>query len=397
MRLFSCCLVLLLSIQGALAQAPAPTGYQTEADQAFLFDPASGAVLFEKQADKLFAPASMSKLMTLVLLFKKLKAGEISLQTEFPVSLYAWKNGGAPSRTTAMLIPLNTNAKVLDLLQGITVQNANDACIAVAEGLAGSEDAFAQLMNDEARRIGLEKSTFGNSTGLPHPGNLMTARELALLADHIIKEYPEYYPYFAQKEFKFRSHNFRNMNPLLQANIGADGLRFGFTEGTGYGVVASAIRDGRRLIMVMNGLETDKERKEEAIKFLSWGFVGFKPYKVFESNEIVGQARVWGAEKRTIAVRAKTDVKIPLPIASKDKQVETSIIYRGPLKPPIREGDKIGDLIVSSKSGTSNTTPLYAAESIEPGGLVRRGIDTIVFQIDELVAKAVRKVFKKQT
>ena len=168
-----------------------------------------GSVLFEKNADKLFAPASMAKIMTLEVVFKKLKAGEITLDTEFPVSLHAWKTGGAPSRTTSMFVPLNQTAKVGDLIQGITVQNGNDACIAVAEGLSGSEDGFAQAMTEEARALGLEKSTFGNSTGLPNPTNQMTARELAKLSVYVIKEYPNYYAYFGQKEFKIPDARFQ--------------------------------------------------------------------------------------------------------------------------------------------------------------------------------------------
>ena len=188
MRLLFFFFSLLVLPQLAAAQ-PSAT-FQTAASEAILIDVDSGTVLFEKNADKLFAPASMSKIMTLEILFKKLRAGEISLETEFPVSLYAWKTGGAPSRTTSMFVPLNQSAKVGDLIQGIAVQNANDACIAVAEGLAGTDDAFAQMMTEEARALGLEKSTFGNSSGLPHPSNLMTARELAKLSIHVIKEYP---------------------------------------------------------------------------------------------------------------------------------------------------------------------------------------------------------------
>lgn len=354
-------------------------GFQTTAQEAILIDMESGGVLFEKDADKLFAPASMSKLMTLAVLFKKLKSGEISLGTEFPVSLYAWRTGGAPSRTTAMFVPLNTTANVGDLLQGITVQNANDACIAIAEGLSGTEDAFAQLMTDEARALGLEKSTFANSTGLPNPGNLMSARELAKLAIYLIKEFPEYYPYFAQKEFKYRTHNFKNLNPLLSSNIGIDGLKLGFTEDVGYGIVASALKDGRRLVMVMNGLESEKERREESVKFLSWGFVNFKPVKLFSSGEIVGTARVWGAEKRHVALKANTDVKILLPITAKNPVIKAKIVYKGPVKPPVKEGDAVGELRITSDAGTSNSVPLYAAEEVHPGGLVTKGIDSLVF------------------
>ena len=292
MRFFLLSLSLFAYAQFAAAE-PSVT-FQTAATEAILIDASTGAILFERNADKLFAPASMSKIMTLEILFKKLKAGEISIDTEFPVSLYAWKTGGAPSRTTSMFVPLNQTAKVSDLIQGIAVQNANDGAIAVAEGLAGTDEAFGQMMTDEARALGLEKSTFGNSSGLPNPANLVTARELAKLSMYVITEYPEYYKYFAQKEFKFRTYNFKNINPLLSASIPVDGLKLGFTEKVGYGIAASAEKDGRRLVAVMNGFESEKDRREETLKLLSWGFVSFKSYKVFDKDEVVGAARVWG-------------------------------------------------------------------------------------------------------
>jgi D-alanyl-D-alanine carboxypeptidase (penicillin-binding protein 5/6) len=396
-RFLLTCAVLLAAASGVLA-APAPAnGFETEADQAILLDAETGAVLFEKKADVLFAPASMSKLMTLAVLFRKLKAGEISQQTEFPVSQYAWRTGGAPSRTSAMFAPLNSTVTVGDLMQGIAVQIANDGCIVVAEGLAGSEAAFVEKMTEEARALGLTKSTFGNSTGLPHPDNKMTARELAQLALHIIREYKDFYPVFAQKEFKFRSHTFRNLNPLIAANGGVDGLMVGFAEGAGFGVVASATRDNRRLIMVMNGFDTVKDRKEEALKFLNWGFGNFRAYKVFASGDVAGQVRVWGGDKRRMDVKVLADVKIPLPINAKDRQIETKIVYKGPVKTPIKEGDRIGDLVVTSQAGTSNTVPVYAGESLEAAGMVRKGLDTIVFELDAFVSTTVKRVFKKQT
>ena len=370
--------VLLLFVVSQTLAQPSST-FQTEAVEGILMDVESGAVLFEKQADKLFAPASMSKVMTLALLFKKLKAGEISLETEFPVSLNAWKTGGAPSRTSAMFIPLNTTAKVGELIQGIAVQNGNDACIAVAEGLAGTEDSFAQMMTDEARAIGLEKSTFGNSSGLPHPANLMTARELAKLAIYVIHEYPEQYSYFAQKDFKYRVHNFVNLNPLLAANIGADGLKIGFTEGAGYGIVASAVKDGRRLVMVLNGFEKEKDRKEDSTKLLAWGFTNFKAYKVFNSGDVVGEARIWGSDKRHISLKTKSDIKILLPVAAKDQRIKAQIVYKGPLKPPVKDGDKVAEVRITSEAGTSNAAPLYAAEDMQPAGMVTKGIDSLVF------------------
>jgi D-alanyl-D-alanine carboxypeptidase (penicillin-binding protein 5/6) len=375
-------LPLLLSViclMSHVAWGQTPPSFQTQAAQAILVDVDSGAVLFEKQADKLFAPASMAKLMTLAVVFKKLKAGEISLETEFPVSVYAWRTGGAPSRTTAMFIPLNSTAKVGDLIQGITVQNANDACIAIAEGLAGTDEAFAQIMTDEARDIGLEKSTFGNSTGLPNPANQVTARELSRLAMHLIKEYPNYYTYFSQKEFKYRNYNFKNFNPILNSPIGVDGLNVGFTKDVGYGITASAVKDGRRLIAVMNGFETERERREESVKFLSWGFANFKAVKVFDGGEIIGDARVWGAIKRHVPVMAKSEVRILLPVTAKNPLIKAKIVYKGPLKPPVKQGEYVGEIRITSDAGTSVSVPLYAAEDLQPAGVVSKGIDSLVF------------------
>jgi len=394
MRLALLFLLLLLCPHAAGAQSAGT--FQTSAAEAILIDVDTGTVLFEKNADKLFAPASMSKIMTLEVLFKKLKAGEISLDTEFPVSLHAWKTGGAPSRTTSMFVPLNQTAKVGDLIQGITVQNGNDACIAVAEGLSGSEDGFAQAMTEEARALGLENSTFGNSTGLPNPANQMTARELAKLSIHVIKEYPAYYSYFGQKEFKYRTHVFKNLNPLLNAAIPSDGLKIGFAEGAGYGITASAAKDGRRLVAVMNGFDSERERREDTAKFLNWGFVNFKAFKVFAKDETVGEARVWGGQKWSVPLKTKSDAMILLPVNAKDHRIKAQIVYLGPLKPPVKEGDRVGELrITSEANGTSNAAPLYAAADMQAGGMVSKGVDSVLLGVNSYVSQAVAKLLKK--
>jgi D-alanyl-D-alanine carboxypeptidase (penicillin-binding protein 5/6) len=394
MRLILLLLSLFVSVQFAAAEPP--VAFQTSATEAILIDAGTGATLFEKNADKLFAPASMSKIMTLEILFKKLKAGEISMDTEFPVSLYAWKTGGAPSRTTSMFVPLNQSAKVSDLIQGIAVQNANDGAIAVAEGIAGTDDAFGQMMTDEARALGLEKSTFGNASGLPNPANLVTARELAKLSMYVITEYPEYYKYFAQKEFKFRSYNFKNLNPLLSASIPVDGLKLGFTENVGYGIAASAEKDGRRLVAVMNGFPSERDRREETLKLLGWGFVSFKSYKVFDKDEVVGAARVWGGQKWSVPLKTSSEVRILLPVTAKDLRIKAQIVYQGPLKPPVQEGDKVAEVrITSDSTGTSNAAPLYTAANLEAGGVVRKGIDSVLLGVNSYVAQAVTKLLKK--
>src|SRR6185312_6202245 len=262
-----------------LAEA-ADSAFTTKAQRAILMDAETGAVLFQQNADQLAPPASMSKLMTLAVLFRAIKTGRIKLTDEFVMSVNAWRNGGAPSGTSAMMVPVNTKATVNELLQGVIVQSGNDAAMCIAEGMAGTEAAFARMMNEEARRIGLTKSTFANATGLGDPNHLMTARELAMLARYIISEYPDFYPLFAQKEFLYRKHRFINRNPLLSANIGADGLKTGHIAASGY--------------VLVGGLEKAPQRKDEAVKLLDWGFKSFSAVRVFDEGEIIGKARVWG-------------------------------------------------------------------------------------------------------
>ena len=350
---------------------------ETKAEYAYLLDVETKTVLFEKNSNELMQPASMSKLMTLAIIFEQIKSGKITLETEFPVSEHAWRTGGAPSGTAAMFAPLNTNITVSDLIQGIAVQSGNDACIIAAEGLAGSDEAFANMMTDYARKIGLKKSTFGNSSGLPHPDQLMTASELAWLALHIIEEYPEDYHYLGQREFPYRKHKFYNRNPLIAVKtIESDGLKTGYTEESGYGIVASAVENGRRLILVINGLESKKQRRAEAMRLLDWGFHAFSKFTVFGADEIVGEALVWDGEKRYVQLRGDGDVRVLLPKDATRQRLHGEIVYRGPVITPIQEGDPIGELRVTGSGGIEAKAPLYAAESIKRGGIIRQGFDS---------------------
>ncbi len=349
---------------------------ETSAPYAYLFDVETKTVLFEKNSDELMKPASMSKLMTLAIVFEQLKSGKLTLESEFPVSEHAWRTGGAPSGTAAMFAPLNTDISVSDLVQGIAVQSGNDACIIVAEGIAGTDEAFARMMTQYARNIGLEKSTFGNSSGLPHPDQLMTSRELAMLALHLIEEYPEYYHYFGQKEFPYRKHKFYNRNPLVRSNFPSDGLKTGYTKESGYGIVASAVENGRRLILVLNGLESSKMRRAEATRIFNWGFRAFAKFTVFNSDEVVGEALTWGGEKRYVPLRGDGDVRVLLPKDVSKQRLRGEIVYRGPVITPIQEGDEIGYLRVTGDDGIEATAPLYAAESIGRAGIIQQGFDS---------------------
>jgi len=360
-----------------LAEA-ADSAFTTKAQRAILMDAETGAVLFQQNADQLAPPASMSKLMTLAVLFHAIKSGHIKLTDEFVMSVNAWRNGGAPSGTSAMMVPVNTKATVNELLQGIIVQSGNDAAMCIAEGMAGTEAAFARMMNEEARRIGLTKSTFANATGLGDPNHLMTARELAMLARYIISEYPDFYPLFAQKEFLYRKHRFINRNPLLSANIGADGLKTGHIAASGYGLVGSAVQDGKRLIVVVGGLEKAPQRKDEAVKLLDWGFKSFGAVRVFDEGEIIGKARVWGGTTWYVPLAAKGEVTFTLPKYPANQRLSAEIVYKAPLKPPVKKGDQVATLKISSSSSASTEVPLYATEDVRKGGIVRQGMDSLV-------------------
>ncbi len=360
-----------------LARA-ADSAFTTKAQRAILMDAETGAVLFQQNADQLAPPASMSKLMTLAVLFRAIKTGHIKLTDEFVMSVNAWRNGGAPSGTSAMMVPVNTKTTVNELLQGVIVQSGNDAAMCIAEGMAGSEAAFARMMNEEARRIGLTKSTFANATGLGDPNHLMTARELAMLARYIISEYPDFYPLFAQKEFLYRKHRFINRNPLLSANIGADGLKTGHIAASGYGLVGSAVQDGKRLIVVVGGLEKAPQRKDEAVKLLDWGFKSFSAVRVFDEGEIIGKARVWGGTTWYVPLAAKGEVTFTLPKYPANQRLSAEIVYKAPLKPPVKKGDQVATLKISSSSSASTEVPLYATEDVRKGGIVSQGVDSLV-------------------
>jgi D-alanyl-D-alanine carboxypeptidase (penicillin-binding protein 5/6) len=348
--------------------------------QAILMDADSGAVLFQRNADQLVPPASMSKLMLLIMMFMALRSGEIKLDSDFLMSEYAWRTGGAPSRTVSMFVPLGKTATVDELLKGIIVQSGNDAAISVAENMLGSEPLFAEAMTAEARRLGLKKSVFKNATGLHHPEHLMTVREIAHLARHIIREYPEYYPMFAQREFLYRHHKFQNRNPLLGLVPGVDGLKTGYLKESGYGIVASAKQDNRRLIIAINGATTPEERKDDGRRLLEWGFRNFSEAKLFEPGEVVGHARVWGGELMYMPLVGGEDgVSVVLPRFPANPKVSARIFYHGPLKPPLKKGDQVATLRVTTVNDATSEVPLYAAEDVNRAGFVRRGLDSLLY------------------
>src|SRR5258706_867779 len=348
--------------------------FQTLAPYAVLIEAETGMVLLEKNADQLIAPASLSKLMTAEFVFNEIKQGRLKTSDEFFVSVNAWRKGGAPSRTSSMFAAVQSRVSVEDLLHGVIIQSGNDSCIILAEGLAGTEDQFADKLTSRAREIGLTKATFGNSNGLPNPNHLMTVKELALLARHIIATYPEFYRIYGATEFTWNKIRQLNRNPLLAMNIGADGLKTGFTEGGGYGLVGSATQNGLRLIVVINGLKSANDRANEGKRLLEWGFKGFESRFLFAEGQDIGDARLFGGAQTSVPLMAAGAVNLLMPRGSNDK-VMARIVYSGPVRAPVEKGQPIATLRVWRGDNLVLEGPLQAAESVAKGGLTRRAFD----------------------
>lgn len=348
--------------------------FETKAAHAFLLDAETDTVLFQKDADVPMPPASMAKLMTMAVVFDALKAGRVSLDDEFLVSENAWRNGGANSGGSTMFAALGSSIRLDDLIHGIIIQSGNDACIIVAEGMAGTEATFADMMNEQGRKIGLTGSHFTNSTGLPDAGQYVTARDLARVAKHIITNFPEYYPIYSQSEFTWNKIRQRNRNPLLEMNIGADGLKTGYTEESGYGLVGSAVREGQRLILVINGAKSEKERAEEARKLMDWGFRAFERLNLFSNGEIIGEASVFGGDISGIGVVTKGPVDILLPRGFRD-QIKGRIVYQGPVRAPVDRGQEIGTLQITVNDQLLKEAKVYAAADVGGGTMQQRAVD----------------------
>ncbi len=350
--------------------------FETRAKEAILVDSDTGTVLFSKNPDKPVPPASLAKLMTMEVVFNALKNGRLTMDDEFLVSENAWRKGGAVSGGSTMFAELNSSIRLEDLIKGVIVQSANDGCIVIAEGMAGSEENFARVMTARARKIGLEHSVFRNSTGLPDPDQKVTMRDLAKLARYIQHEYPEYYKLYSLRDFTWNKILQRNRNPLLAMDIGADGMKTGYTEESGYAIVGSVKRDGRRLIAAMSGLPDERSRGEEARKLLDWGVRAFEPYEIFKKNEIIGNVRLYGGAQMTVPVTVKDDLEILLPITDRDR-MKARVVYTGPVPAPVRAGDKIASLKIWIGDDLSQETPLYAAQSVGIGPIHRRAFDAL--------------------
>lgn len=354
-----------------IAGSPAPAAMATKAPHAFLMDAQTGAVLLDKDGDKPMAPASMSKLMTVFMLLEALKEGRVSLDSMFSVSEYAWEHGGAASGSSTMFLKPHEQVKVEDLLRGIIVQSGNDACIVVAENLGVTEAEFAQKMTRRARELGLKDSTFANATGWPNPDQLMSAHDLAHLARELITRFPQFYEVFSEKTFTHNGIKQGNRNPLLYRFPGADGLKTGHTEDSGYGLVGSAKVNDRRLILVINGLSTNKERSEESERLLNWGFSEFTNVTLFKKGETVESAEVWLGAKNKVALQAPEDMTFTMPRAAR-RDMKVSVVVDQPVAAPIKAGQKIATLKVTAPGMDPIEQPLLAAESVDRLGFTGR-------------------------
>ena len=368
-------LAMLMGFAG-VASAQAPVQFSTAARFAILMDHESGTVLFQQDADAPMEPASMAKLMTIAVVFNELRSGRLSLDTELFVSEHAWRTGGAASGGSTMFAELNSRISVENLLRSVIIQSGNDASIVLAEGIAGNEETFAVMMNELAEEIGLTGSHFTNSTGLPDPDMHTTARDLATLARYLIREFPEYYHIFSEPEFEWNNIKQSNRNSLVEMGIGVDGLKTGHTEAAGYGSVVSTDDGGRRLIAVVHGLTSMAQRTEEARKLITWGTRAFERIPAFEEGQIVGYADVYGGEEGRVGLVGEGAVDLYLPRGSR-RCLTADITYQGPLMPPVNAGDRVAELRVYCNEQLIQSAPLYAAEDIAQGGIVRRATDAV--------------------
>ena len=351
---------------------------ETKARNAILVDYDTGMSLYSKEADKMVPPASMSKLMTVYVLFSKLKEGSLSLDDAFTVSENAWRKGGAASGGSTMFLNIGEKVKIEDLIKGILIQSGNDACIVVAENISGSEDEFINEMEKYAHRLGLKNSSFANSTGLPHPDHRMSVEDLAILARHLIKDFPEYYPIFSMKEFTYNNIKQGNRNPLLYSMDDADGLKTGHTEEAGFSLTASAKRGNRRLIEVMTGMASNKERSEEAEKLMSWGFREFKNYEVLTAGQKIATLPVWFGNQKEIDVVVPHTVFLTMK-KNKASKVKMTAEYDKPVKAPIKKGDKLGFVKIEIPGQPTTEVPLIAAKDVAPLGFFGRFVENLKY------------------
>ncbi len=360
----------------AILPANAQLRFETRAPFALLMDYESGTILFQKNANARIEPASMAKMMTIALVFDLLKKDKLSLNDEFFISEYAWREGGAASGGSTMFAELNSKVRVEDLLKSVIIQSGNDASIALAEGIGGTEETFTLMMNEMAQEIGLKDSHFTNSTGLPDKNMYVTAHDLAILARYIIKNFPQYYPIFSEPEFEWNNIKQKNRNTLLNMDIGVDGLKTGFTESSGYGEVISSTYGGRRIIAVLHGMESKKQRSEEARKLVSWGTRSFENIVAYKKGEIVSYVPVFGGAQAKVGLIGEGAITLYIPKGSK-KCLSANIVYSSPIRPPVYKGQEIAKLEIRCDKQIIQSTSLFANEDVKKGSLARRASDAL--------------------
>lgn len=374
-----------LLLAAIVAAAPMTAGtaraeIMTTAKEAMLYDYDTGEVLFCKDCDQPMPPSSMSKLMTVELIFQRLKDGRLKPTDTMHVSESAWRQGQKDNESK-MWVAINSDVPVDDLLKGIIVQSGGDACVVVAEALGGTEAGFATMMTARAKELGLTHSHFANSSGLPDPGQYMSSEDLVKLAAHIIREYPQYYKYFAIKDFTWSNIKQGNRNTLIGDTTGVDGLKTGHTEAGGYGTIVSAVRGGRRLILVLNGMKTEHERAEEARRLLDIGYREFKDFRIAGKGDVVATAQLWGGAREAVGVTVKDPLQVMMPVDSR-AQMKVTLRYDGPIHAPVSAGQPIGTLTVSVPGKPDKVVPAVAAEAVPANGFMDRmmtGLQVLVF------------------
>ncbi|MDO9523960.1 MAG: D-alanyl-D-alanine carboxypeptidase family protein [Gemmobacter sp.] len=351
-----------------LAALPAHA-FETRARAAWVYDLTTQTVLMDKDSDVALPPASMSKLMTLFMLFEALQDGTVSMDTQFSVSARAKAMQGS-----TMFLDERDTPTVRDLIRGIIVNSGNDACVVVAEGLAGTEEAFSRLMTERAATLGMTNTRLANASGWPHPDHRMSMRDLGILTEHLITDFPDLYPYFNEREFDYKDRspaNKNNRNPLLRQNIGADGLKTGHTSEAGYGLVGSAVQGDRRVIFTITGLETEQARAEESASIVNWAFRQFVQRTIVSSDTLVAQADVWLGDNATVGMVTASELRILVPTASQD-QVIAQALFRTPLQAPLTKGQQIGELVVTVPDMPEHRIPLLADADVAPAGMLTR-------------------------
>jgi D-alanyl-D-alanine carboxypeptidase (penicillin-binding protein 5/6) len=363
------------SVQGAQPKKE-EGGLDLDAPMAILIEAKSGSVLFEKNADQAAPPSSMLKLMTAEFVFSLLKKGEVKPTDQYVISENTWRRGGAPAGGPTMFAAIHSRVSVDDLLRGLIIDNANDAAMALAEGIAGSEREFAAMLTKRARDIGLAQTSFANATGMTDAGNRMTARDIARLARHIILTYPDYYKLYNEREFTWNKIRQQNRNPLLNAFTAADGLNAGSTKEGGYGLAGSAVQDGQRLIVVVNGLDDPDDRIAEGKKLLEFGFRNFEIRNLFTADQVIGRAKVFGGDSGSVGVAPKGPVGMMVQRNGSDKLV-ARIVYQGPLRAPLEAGQQVGVVRVWRGQNLAVEAPLFTTEPVGVGSTMRRAIDGV--------------------